>query len=96
MTAKEIPVTVPTMPLARSRSRSGTSSVTHVESAMPRIWPATEPSRLTPTSAQNQGRPMSSRCASSTATNSSAATAKHAADTDVDSTIAECLRWVST
>ena len=35
--AKETPVTVPTRPLARSRRSSGTSSVTQVERAMPRI-----------------------------------------------------------
>ena len=32
--ANDTPVTVPTMPLARSRRSSGTSSVTHVDSAM--------------------------------------------------------------
>jgi hypothetical protein len=35
--AKEMPVTVPTRPLARSRRCSGTSSVTVVDSAMLRI-----------------------------------------------------------
>ena len=35
--ANEMPVTVPTIPLARSRSASGTSSVTQVDIAMLRI-----------------------------------------------------------
>ena len=48
VTANDTPVIVPTMPLARSRRSSGTSSVTHVDIAMLRIWPATEPSRVSP------------------------------------------------
>ena len=59
--ANETPVTVPTMPLARSRRSSGTSSVTHVDRAMPRICPATEPSSVTPTSTQNHGLRRRSR-----------------------------------
>ena len=55
VTANDTPVTVPTMPLARSRRSSGTSSVTHVDIAMLRIWPATEPSRVRPVITQNSG-----------------------------------------
>ena len=53
--AKEMPVTVPTKPLALSRRPSGTSSVTHVDSAIPRMLPATEPSSVAPTSTQSAG-----------------------------------------
>ena len=70
-------MTVPTRPLARSRRSSGTSSVTHVDRAMPRIWPATEPSSV---SADQQPEPRAARAASrssaSTATNTTVAATK--------------------
>ena len=53
--ANDTPVTVPTMPFARSRKRSGTSNVTHVDSTIPRSWPATEPRSVVLTRIQNQG-----------------------------------------
>ena len=78
--ANETPVTVPTIPLARSRRSSGTSSVTHVDSAMPRICPATEPSSVSATSIQNHGLRIRSTWSASTARNRTVAAAKHDAD----------------
>ena len=46
VTANEMPVTVPTIPLARSRPSSGTRRVTQVDMAMLRIIPATQPARV--------------------------------------------------
>ena len=80
--AKDTPVTVPTMPLARSRRSSGTRRVTQVDRAMPRIWPATEPEQRRPRRA-----PRTTGCAGggdpapSTARKTRVATAKQAADT---------------
>ncbi len=96
VTANDTPVTVPTMPLARSRRSSGTSSVTHVDMAMLRIIPATDPASVAPTRIQNQGASSRSRSSVSTSTKTIAASPKHSADSEVASTMAVCLRWWST
>ena len=97
VTANDTPVTVPTMPLARSRRSSGTSSVTHVDMAMLRIIPATDPASVAATRIQNHG-PSSSqqvvRCRRARYT--IAASPKQSADSEVASTMAVCLRWWST
>ena len=82
VTANDTPVTVPTMPLARSRRSSGTSSVTHVDMAMLRIIPATDPASVAPTRIQNQGASSWSSSSASTSTNTIAASPKHSADTE--------------
>ena len=94
--ANDTPVTVPTMPLARSRRSSATSRVTLVDRAMPRIWPATEPSSVTVTSSQNHGLPRRSRSLASTARNTIVATAKLTVESPVVTIMAVCLRWRST
>ena len=94
--ANETPVTVPTSPLARSRRSAGTSSVTQVDSAMLRSWPATDPANVRAMRIQNHGRPRSSRLSASTSRNSTVAATKHSADVVVATTIARCLRWWST
>ena len=55
----EMPWTVPTRPLALSRSSSGTSRVTVVESAMLRRLSTTPPTRITPVNSQNHALPQS-------------------------------------
>jgi hypothetical protein len=90
--AKETPVTVPTMPLARSRRSSGTSSVTQVDSTIPRSCPATEPRSVAAVSTQNQGLLSRRRSSLSIATNTVAARVKLAAETAVIPTSAVCLR----
>ena len=75
--ANDTPVTVPTRPLALSRRSSGTSSVTHVDMAMLRICPATEPSSVKPASTQNSGLRSCSRSSAATTTKTTVAAAKH-------------------
>ena len=94
--ANDTPVTVPTRPLALSRRSSGTSRVTHVDIAMPRICPATEPSNVKPASTQNNGLRSCSRSAAGTARNTTVAAAKLSVVIVVASTIDGCLRWRST
>ena len=94
--AKDTPVTVPTRPLARSRRSSGTSSVTVVDRAMLRIWPATEPSSVQATSTQNHGLRSRRRSPARTDANTAVATAKHTSDAAVVLTSAVCLRCRST
>ena len=94
--ANDTPVTVPTRPFALSRRSSGTSSVTHVDMAMPRMWPATEPSSVNPVSTQNSGLRSCSRSPDGTARNTTVAAAKEIVVIVVASTIDGCLRWRST
>ena len=77
--ANEMPVTVPTIPFARSRTDSGTSSVTHVDSAIPRICAVTEPTSVTATSSQNHGLLTWSRSSAGATTYVALASAKHVA-----------------
>ena len=95
--ANDTPVTVPTMPLARSRRSSGTSSVTHVDRAMPRICPATDPTSVAATSSQNHGLRQPEQLVGVDGHEDDRRPApKHTPDTEVASTIAVCLRWWST
>ncbi len=92
VTANDTPVIVPTMPLARSRRSSGTSSVTHVDIAMLRIWPATEPSRVRLVITQNIGLLRLSRSSAGTIRNTAVAPMNPSAMIAVASTIDGCLR----
>ena len=94
--ANEMPVTVPTMPFARSRAPAGTSSVTHVDSAMPRIWAVTEPTRVTATSSQNHGLPMCSSSSVGAIAYIALAEREAAAAIAVVAISAVFLRWRST
>jgi hypothetical protein len=96
VSANETPLTVPTRPLARSRSASGTSSVTQVDRTMPRSCPATEPSSVEKTSSQNHGPRSCSRSFGSTARKTAVAIPKQVAETTVVSISASCLRCRST
>jgi hypothetical protein len=60
VTRNASPVTVPTIPLARSRSGSGTSSVTTVDIAMPRMLPTITPLMSSSTNPHSTG-PAGSR-----------------------------------
>ena len=55
VTRNETPDAVPTSPLARSRTGSGTSSVTRVGSAIPRRLPAITPNISTTTKVHSNG-----------------------------------------
>src|SRR3712207_1746231 len=94
--ANDTPVTVPTMPFARSRRSSGTSSVTHVDRAMLRMWLATDPSNVMPINTQNHGPRSRSRSSRSTATKTAVAMTKHTTETELASDIAVFLRCRST
>jgi hypothetical protein len=94
--ANDSPLIVPTLPLARSRSSSGTSIVTHVESAIDRSCPDTDPSSVVPISAQNQGFVRRSSASASTVTNTSVASVNETTEMTVASAIASRLRWRST
>ena len=96
--ANDTPVTVPTMPLALSRRSSGTSSVTQVDRAMPRMLPGHR-------AEQREAR----RAARTTGCGSRSSVVGVDGDEDarwparssdgeivVASTIAACLRWRST
>ena len=94
--AKDTPVVVPTMPLARSRRSAGTSRVTQVDSTMLRSPPATDPTRMSATNVQNQGLRRLSTEPASTSTNMAVASVKQMVEVAVVRTIAWCLRWRST
>ena len=64
VTRNETPVVVPTRPLARSRRCSGTSRVTSVGRAMPRMLPAITPSISTTTNTHSSGLAASRHTAS--------------------------------
>jgi hypothetical protein len=55
VTRNETPDVVPTIPLARSRSASGTSNVTIVDIAMPRTLPTITPAISRSTNPQSIG-----------------------------------------
>ena len=90
--AKLSPLTTPTWPFALSRSSAGTSSVTVVDSAMPRALSTTAPASTVRLSAQNAGDAMSVNADFGRTRKSTSAAAKATAVTSWAPTMMRFLR----
>ena len=92
----EIPVVMPTRPLALSRSSSGIRTVTTVGSAIVRRLPASTPPMINTMSTQRYGCPSAVKTARSTDSNNTRASAYRRKDAVLDHNMTVRLRWWST